>query len=310
VSGACLLLLVALVAGCTPQIGNKCTISTDCSQLGDRLCDTTQPGGYCTIFNCEPDQCPNAICVAFDPTLDPACGLNGAGSSPRFERSFCLGACNTTSDCRDQYQCVDLSDRNEQMVRRARVVDLGAADGGLGFKVCMAASCGDGLQDGLETDVDCGGPVCPACPNQKACISGSDCMSGICSAGTCVGPNCDGKCGGTDCALCTQGQTCSTGSDCTSGYCIMQAMTSGGRCDFGDCRNGKKDPMSKETDVDCGGGAGPGIGCPSCATGKGCNVGTDCVSGVCNQEGVCAAPAICFLPDAGPDYDAATLDAN
>ena len=65
-------LALAPVLGCTPNIGNKCSLSTDCSQLGDRLCDTTQPGGYCTVFNCEPDQCPNAICVAFDPTLDPA----------------------------------------------------------------------------------------------------------------------------------------------------------------------------------------------------------------------------------------------
>jgi hypothetical protein len=49
--------LLALVAGCAPKIGDKCTVSTDCSVSGDRLCDSTQPSGYCTVFNCEPNAC-------------------------------------------------------------------------------------------------------------------------------------------------------------------------------------------------------------------------------------------------------------
>ena len=58
--------LFATVLGCSPKIGDECATALDCSALGDRLCDTTQPGGYCTIFNCEPDTCPEeAACVAF-----------------------------------------------------------------------------------------------------------------------------------------------------------------------------------------------------------------------------------------------------
>src|SRR5690348_74537 len=46
-------LAAALIAvGCLPKIGDHCTTSLDCSQTGQRLCDTTQPDGYCTVFNC------------------------------------------------------------------------------------------------------------------------------------------------------------------------------------------------------------------------------------------------------------------
>src|SRR5258705_13828561 len=54
----------SLAVGCSPKIGDKCSVSTDCSVQGDRLCDPTQPGGYCTVFNCEPDRCPDeSVCV-------------------------------------------------------------------------------------------------------------------------------------------------------------------------------------------------------------------------------------------------------
>ena len=67
------LAFTALALGCTPSIGDECVTSLDCSQLGDRLCDASQPLGYCTIFNCEPDACPEeAICMGFGLELDPA----------------------------------------------------------------------------------------------------------------------------------------------------------------------------------------------------------------------------------------------
>ena len=62
-----LLSSLAFVA-CKPEIGDECEISTDCSATGDRLCDTTQPGGYCTIRSCEAQTCPEeALCVEFRP---------------------------------------------------------------------------------------------------------------------------------------------------------------------------------------------------------------------------------------------------
>lgn len=98
-----------LLAGCTPKIGDKCVLSTDCSTRGDRLCDTSQPEGYCTQFNCRGDGCPDkAACVQFDVAI-PGCGFDdrsGPGGG-RTARSFCIAACASDSDCRDGYVCVD-----------------------------------------------------------------------------------------------------------------------------------------------------------------------------------------------------------
>jgi len=129
--------LCALILGCAPKIGKSCTLSTDCSQLGDRLCDTTQPEGYCTIFNCEPDTCPDSACVGFYAQLDPACRTSDDGRTPRFERTFCMAPCSSDSSCRDGYQCVELNDPNDPAQRGAKIVDIVNDIGAT--KVCMAA---------------------------------------------------------------------------------------------------------------------------------------------------------------------------
>jgi len=52
------------------------------------------------------------------------------------------------------------------------------------------ASCTDGVKNGDETDVDCGGS-CSPCANGTNCLVNSDCQSGVCSGGTCAaGPTC------------------------------------------------------------------------------------------------------------------------
>ena len=102
-----LLALLALLAigGCKPQVGDSCKLSTDCSVTGDRLCDTSQPDGYCTIFNCEPDTCPgDSVCVQFHP------------SSLRFQRRFCVASCGNPSDCRPGYACVAPATRDALII--------------------------------------------------------------------------------------------------------------------------------------------------------------------------------------------------
>jgi len=103
-----------LLMGCLPKVGDHCTTSLDCSQTGQRICDVSQPGGYCTVFNCEPDTCPDSsACVAFNNNLDPACAGHDDGEWPRFERTFCVKPCSADSDCRtDQgYVCVTPEER-------------------------------------------------------------------------------------------------------------------------------------------------------------------------------------------------------
>jgi hypothetical protein len=52
--------------------------------------------------------------------------------------------------------------------------------------VTVAPPCADGLLDGNESDIDCGGS-CGKCGNGRFCNFSSDCASGVCSAaGTCT----------------------------------------------------------------------------------------------------------------------------
>lgn len=49
----------------------------------------------------------------------------------------------------------------------------------------IADHCSDGVRDADETDVDCGGAVCPRCLAGQACGVGVDCASGRCGRGQC-----------------------------------------------------------------------------------------------------------------------------
>ncbi len=94
--------------------------------------------------------------------------------------------------------------------------------------------CFDGITNGRETDVDCGGQVCPACADGKRCFVNGDCQSSFCDrsadpneAGFCVPPPCDPPCDHGNCERCfpdnrgvpTCFQICSTGS----GVCVYGA---------------------------------------------------------------------------------------
>ena len=69
IGGRSSLALAALLglAACTPEIGDACTNSTHCSNLGDRVCDRSfgvGQEGECTIEGCSRGTCPEeAMCV-------------------------------------------------------------------------------------------------------------------------------------------------------------------------------------------------------------------------------------------------------
>lgn len=46
-------------------------------------------------------------------------------------------------------------------------------------------TCVDGIKNGSETDMDCGGAACPKCATGKKCAKLTDCLTGLCSNGTC-----------------------------------------------------------------------------------------------------------------------------
>ncbi len=84
---------------------------------------------------------------------------------------------------------------------------------------CRAATCSDGVRNGLESDVDCGGPSCAACAAGDMCATTLDCGGATCRANRCQ-PMCGG-CGASQCDLgsgrCT---ICPTGRDLVDGQCL------------------------------------------------------------------------------------------
>jgi len=97
------------LSACSPTIGSSCVQSTDCSVKGDRTCDTSQPEGYCTVFGCGDNTCPNsAVCVSFNVAL-PGCAYNDYQAPARTSRILCLAHCQQDSDCRtsEGYVCAD-----------------------------------------------------------------------------------------------------------------------------------------------------------------------------------------------------------
>lgn len=90
-------------------------------------------------------------------------------------------------------------------------------------------TCGDGLQNGDETDVDCGGSCLARCANGRGCSIDGDCSSGHCVSNVCRECATDEHCGaGRDCvggSCCTldgfgSNGVCATDDDCCSGNCV------------------------------------------------------------------------------------------
>ena len=68
------------LASCGKQIGDSCQTATDCDPNGGRICDISQPGGYCTVLGCDETTCPSeSACIRYFPVeylttpCDPYC---------------------------------------------------------------------------------------------------------------------------------------------------------------------------------------------------------------------------------------------
>jgi hypothetical protein len=171
--------------------------------------------------------------------------------------------------------------------------------------VRVTNSCADGIRDGNESDVDCGGS-CTPCGVGRVCIGPADCATQLCVNNLCAAPvsDCtdgvrdgnesDVDCGGS-CTPCGVGRVCNGPADCATQLCVNNvcAQTTGGSCnDF--VLNGS------ETDVDCGGGT-----CPACGIGRRCVGNSDCASQDCSG-GRCIDPT--FTP--APAADVYHIDAG
>ncbi|RLB49971.1 MAG: hypothetical protein DRJ42_19870 [Deltaproteobacteria bacterium] len=171
-------------------------------------------------------------------------------------------------------------------------VDAGDAGSDAEMDSTVVPACDDGIWNGDETDIDCGGPTCPnACGDALMCGVNLDCTSSVCIGGSCIAASCtdgiangdesDRDCGGATCAGCPNGRMCTGMDDCLD----VDSLCTGGYCQPGSCANMLMD--GTETAVDCGGGT-----CAPCSDGDTCALPRDCASGICGATGVCV-PAAC-----------------
>jgi hypothetical protein len=98
------------------------------------------------------------------PALDPLCPIDNQvdGSETGVD---CGGPC---APCGLNFRCQTSAD---------------CASGFCGpTGICLAPTCGDGVRDGTETDLDCGGVACTPCGLGQLCNAGTDCQSSVCVA--------------------------------------------------------------------------------------------------------------------------------
>lgn len=166
----------------------------------------------------------------------------------------------------------------------------GADPNTTGTTAPVEPTCDDGVQNGDETDIDCGGGCDQGCAIGKPCNVGADCTSLTCEAGMCVAdPGCmDGEktgtetdvdCGGSCGATCEDGDDCLGGDDCLNAYCAEDLQ-----CETPTCEDGAQN--GSETDIDCGGSCGP-----TCGTMEACEADMDCASMDCTDQACAETPA-------------------
>jgi hypothetical protein len=164
--GAMSIALCAFTA-CAPEIGDECKTSLDCSSQGSRLCDRTQPHGYCTLRGCESGTCPeDSVCVKFRPAQE------------RLAITYCMAKCSDDDDCRSDegYRCSGamefgeagleaeiLGNSDQQFcsadaVMSLQPVDDAGGDPGAGATPDAATDAGGGgtARDGGDDDSDAG----------------------------------------------------------------------------------------------------------------------------------------------------------
>ena len=154
--------------GSTTDMASKCALGKTCVNNTDCLNGNCGPGKTCST--------PGAADGMQDfGESDIDCGGHSMDGAP---------LCADGSACADGTDCLG-----------------GFCSAG---KKCVTPTSNDGIQNGTETDIDCGGGAptnAPACPPGKKCVVGADCTVGGCNyKGICpTAISCTGQYGGDTC---------------------------------------------------------------------------------------------------------------
>lgn len=185
-------------ASCTNGTRDGDEIGVDCGGT----CTTKCTGAGCVDnAECGSGKCENGTCAA--PAGKP-CGVG-----------------TPTPACNDGEPCELSDDCKSGSCEGAKCVPTKPGDTPPGPT--------DGKQNNGETDVDCGGPSAPKCPDDKKCAGDTDCATGYCNAakvcktptytdGVKNGTETDVDCGGTTTTAgfkkCDAGKVCVEDTDC------------------------------------------------------------------------------------------------
>jgi hypothetical protein len=203
------------IPACNDTVQNQDETDVDCGGACPNACDdglSCSVDEDCDSLVCEAQGCIDGVaqcCQA--PTCDDGLA-NGGEPVPDCGNDRC-GPCAVGSACLADAHC-----------------ESGACQGGQ--CVPPVARCDDGVQNGDEPNVDCGGsdPACPRCGDRQACFQASDCANNNCGGGVCIscgsgvldGDESDIDCGGSDpfCRRCSPGERCRSNTDCLSNFCF------------------------------------------------------------------------------------------
>lgn len=266
--------------------GGACTTPKDCPGTGecvvatcnDGVCGASNVPEGTTIAEQKSGDCKQVVCDGAGATKN----VNDDGDVPvdgtDCTADLCMDGVPSNPPATMEAKCSDSGGKVCDGAGRcvACVVTADCASPEICKKnQCLDPACDDGVKDGTESDLDCGGKCAP-CDDDKGCGVDADCASSACRKNVCVSQCADGKqdgaetdvdCGGGTCPACVDGAACGANEDCASHTCVQ------GLCFAQECADGTKN--GSETDVDCGGT------CPACGNAKACIGNDDCVSGEC-----------------------------
>ena len=306
--------VASICVSCHNELQDGAETGVDCGGPGCGVGSDCQSGADCATGICGPDgtckepsyECRNGVKDDLESDVD--CG-----------GELCLGhgvtcgdgqACFVQSDCGVKGHCY--------------IADGQSADGWAVAGVCFA--CENGVQDGDESDVDCGGVT--GC---RGCLSAIPATPDMCdgAATALTQQECEDSVGTCDVGAHTDRASCepavgrrqladgrrrlgvytpkpgvwakaSPGApsekyngpgDCWSKSCAIASAGAAVGVACVSCINGVKD--GDETDVDCGGSCIREDGSGKCLPPAMCGGDGDCVTGYCDPS---ADPMVCAIP--------------
>ena len=159
-----------------------CATANDCPGTDDECKTRTCSAGKCGVAYTE-NGTPLAAQVAGDCKMSVC---DGAGNSTTINDDADLPA-DDGSQCTNEVCNAGMPSHANEPKGLACNQNGGTLCNGAG--VCVAPACDDEIQNGNETDVDCGG-VCGVCANGRGCGVDGDCASGKCTGNSCQAPTC------------------------------------------------------------------------------------------------------------------------